>query len=114
MEQTVDVKNPGRNGGEGVLTSSGWKYVRRGRTGETRVKKPPTLNADEALKALKESYINYFTKNTEFKEVYTVKDGAFVFPDIQQAIKDGIAKDEKSYFTLFKEQYMLYLAKSKI
>lgn len=114
LEQIVDVKNPGRNGGTGVLTSSGWKYVRRGRTGDTSVKKPPTLNADAKIKTLKESYINYFTKNTELDELYTIKNGEFVFPDMQQAIKDGIAKDEKSYFTLFKEQYMLYLSKSKI
>lgn len=114
LEQLVDVKNPGRNGGSGSFTSSGWKYVRRGRTGETSVKKPPTLNADDKIKTLKESYINYFTKNKEVKALYTVKDGKFVFPDIKQAVKDGIAKDEKSYFTLFKEQYMLYLAKSKI
>lgn len=111
VEQLIDVKNPGRNGGNGTLSSSGFKYTKPGQDKiNTNTQKPNTQeeNENNAVKVLKDSFIKYFSDHKEIKTLYQVKAGKFVFPEYSKALKDGIAKDKKSYFTKFKEQYMLY------
>ncbi len=112
-EMLVDVKNPGRNNGNVLFTSRGWRYLRQGTGNSTVRETPSTLDANHRINDLKQSYLDYFKKNPDIQKLYTVDNGKFVFPDYNTAINTGIAKDKKSYFTKFKEQYMLYLYETK-
>lgn len=110
IEQLVDVKNPGRNGGQGVLGTGGWKYKKPGESKGVNRAAPEykaTVNPSiSKLQALKQSYITYFQNLKDFKKIYTVQDGQFVFPEYNKAKQEGLVNDKASYIRLFKEQYV--------
>lgn len=110
VEQLVDIKNPGKNGGTGTLNTGGWSYKKPGSGKATTA--PTRSSMPNKLKALKQSYIQYFSQKNEFSKVYTVQDGNFVFPEYNKAIADGIVKDKKAYNILFKEQFIHYYISS--
>lgn len=111
IEQLVDIKNPGKNGGIGTLGTDGWSYKK---PGSGKNKTVPSKNSmPNKLQALKQSYIQYFRQKKEFNKIYTIQDGNFVFPEYNKAIADGIVKDNKTYNTLFKEQFIHYYLSNK-
>ena len=115
IEQLVDVKNPGRNGGSGVIGTGGWQYTKPGSKGVNRAAPQQAQPQPNKLAELKQSYIQYFQNLKEFKQVYKVQDGQFVFPEYNNAKADGLVKDKKSYMLLFKEQYVHFaLSNNKI
>lgn len=109
-EQLVDVKNPGRNNGTGTIGADGnWKYTKPGSGEKTTApaqNKPDNSKLQQNLQKLKQSYIQHFEKNKEFKKYYQVDKNAFSFPDYTSAKQQGIVEDKKSYVLLFKEQYI--------
>lgn len=113
IEQLVDIKNPGRNGGSGVLGASGWQYTKPGSSGSNHTAPKNTTQSNDKIKLLKQSYITYFQNLKEFKKIYTVQDGQFVFPDYNKAKQDGLVNDKMSYTRLFKEQYVHFSLSTK-
>ena len=124
IDQKTSIHNPGVNGANGHYDASGnfvydkkkpsdykskLQAMQQRKDPEGKLQKPaePNQNANN-IKVVRESYINYFNKTKDVKAIYTVKDGKFEFPSLQQAIKDGIAKNQLDYFKIFKEQYVLY------
>lgn len=124
MEQLTSIKEPGTNGGKGHYDSNGkWVYdkpnkptnysdkLRRmnERKDPEGILKPPQQNSNQ-IESIKQSYINYYSRYTgheqEFKKLYQVKDGKFVFPDYNTAKANNLIKDKESYRLLFNEQYM--------
>jgi mutator protein MutT len=112
IEQLVDIKNPGKNGGMGNLSTAGWQYKKPGSThGVNRAL--PENNQPNKLQELKQSYITYFQNLNNFKQVYKVQDGKFVFPEYSNAKSEGLVEDKKSYERLFKEQYIHFALNNK-
>ena len=82
-----------------------------GNTKTESSKQPPEYKATvnpsiSKLQALKQSYITYFQNLKDFKKIYTVQDGQFVFPKYNKAKQEGLVNDKASYIRLFKEQYV--------
>lgn len=109
IDQKTSIHNPGSNGANGHYDSSGnFVYDKKNPSNQTAPQQKPTQVNATTVQNVRESYINYFNKTKDVKAIYTVKDGKFEFPSLQQAIKDGIAKNQLDYFKIFKEQYVLY------
>lgn len=116
LEQLVDVKNPGKNGGNGMIGADGnWKYKKPGHQGENRAALPKENDSQPIgqVKQLKQSYMQHFQNMSDFKVVYKVQDGQFVFPEYNNAIADGLVKDKKAYRLLFNEQFMHFAMSNK-
>lgn len=112
IDQMISIKDPGSDGGLGHYNSSGkWVYDKKSKKGKNLAL--PQNNKPNQINILKQSYIQYFTRSKQYKALYEVKNGQFDFPDYTTAIQKGIVKDKKSYFTLFKEQYILFAIKNK-
>jgi ADP-ribose pyrophosphatase len=116
LEQLTSIHNPGTNGGNGHIdpNSGNFVYDKPGKKTQT-ASQPKVLpkgnnsSTSSQINELKNSYINYYSKKgSQIKKLYQVKDGQFVFPDYNTLAKDGIVKDKTSYFTLFKEQFVLF------
>lgn len=108
IEQLLDVKNPGRNGGNGGYDLTGnWKYTKP----QQNNKKPAqqTKLNSELLAKLKTNYINYFKqKESSLKKLYSVNNNMFIFPSYKEAIDKKLVNNEKEYEKLFKEQFILF------
>lgn len=105
VEQLLSVKNPGRNGGSGFIGTDGnWHYTKPERQGVNRAALQNQKSSK--LQLLKQSYIQYFQNLKEFKKIYSVQGGKFVFPTYNEAIQQGLVKDKQSYMRLFKEQFV--------
>lgn len=116
VEQLIDIKNPGTNGAYGHYDANGvWRYDKTPGHATNRAAHPKqnVTNLSQKIQQLRQSYISYFSNKKDLKKLYQVKDGQFVFPDCNSAIANGIAKDKKSYFMLFKEQYMYYVLNNR-
>lgn len=111
LEQLIDVKNPGKNGGHGVIGTDGnWHYT------DTKTARPAqgaTSRTNPQVQELKQSYIQYFQSKPDFEVLYTVDNGVFTFPDYVTAQQDGIVEDKKSYRLLFNEQFIHFMLTRK-
>lgn len=105
MEQLLDVKNPGRNGGTGGISSSGnWQYKKPGQTKKPQINTAaPQVNR---ITELKNSYIQYFQKQNSLEIRYKVQDDKFVFPKYTLAKEQGMCNNKEEYMKLFKEQFV--------
>jgi len=114
IEQLVDIKNPGKNGGQGVIGSDGnWKYTKPGSTQNRPTKGSSTSRINPQIQQLKQSYINYFQNKSDFEVLYSINQGQFVFPDYSTAKQDGLVQDKKSYRLLFNEQFLHFMISRK-
>lgn len=118
MEQKLTIHNPGSNGANGHFDSTGnWVYDKPEKSSNDKTAPQHTTSSNNAnstqINNLKTSYINYYKNLKDFRKLYQVKNGEFIFPEYKTAIKDGIVKDKKSYFTLFKEQYVHFMLTHK-
>lgn len=115
VEQLVDVKNPGRNGGNGVIGPAGWTYKKPGTNRAAPAKQITSQprKVSQQIQVLKDSYVEYFKGKESIDIIYKVEDGNFVFPEYQNALDQGIVKDKKNYLKLFKEQYVHFALNHK-
>ena len=117
MEQLTSIHNPGTNGGSGHYDTNGkWVYDK-----ETDKKVAPTKTTNNSstssnanqIQLLRNSYMQYFKQIKDTKKLYTVVNGKFVFPKVDQALKDGLIKSKDDYLRLFKEQYIIFAVSNK-
>jgi len=114
LEQLVDIKNPGKNGGQGVIGGDGnWRYTKPGSTQNRPTKGSSTSRINSQIQQLKQSYINYFQNKSDFEVLYSINQGQFVFPDYSTAKQDGLVQDKKSYRLLFNEQFLHFMISRK-
>lgn len=115
IDQLTSIKNPGTNGANGHIDPNSGNFVYDKKKKNPTAPQPKVLPkgtnraVPNQITILKNSYINYFSKKgTNIKKIYQVKEGKFVFPEYNVLAKQGIIKDKTSYFTLYKEQYMIF------